>query len=74
MTLIMYFQNPFLFKTPPNFLRASALAEHVKPMVVIPDEEELEEPEEDEPEPLIDVSEVQTSMASQPQVLASGNQ
>lgn len=56
-------------KSPPNFLRASALAEHVKPMVVIPDEEELEEPEEDEPEPLIDVSEAQPVMASQPTVL-----
>lgn len=67
----MYFQNPFfLFKSPPNFLRASALAEHVKPMVVIPDEEELEEQEEDEPEPLVDVREAQPSMASQPQVLA----
>lgn len=38
-------------------------------MVVIPDEEELEEPEEDDPEPLIDVSEAQPSMASQPTVL-----
>uniref|UniRef100_A0A671N372 I/LWEQ domain-containing protein n=1 Tax=Sinocyclocheilus anshuiensis TaxID=1608454 RepID=A0A671N372_9TELE len=64
-------QIPGLPDSPPNFLRASALAEHVKPMVVIPDEEELEEQEEDEPEPLIDVSEAQPSMASQPQVLAS---
>uniref|UniRef100_A0A672NR12 Huntingtin-interacting protein 1-related protein-like n=1 Tax=Sinocyclocheilus grahami TaxID=75366 RepID=A0A672NR12_SINGR len=64
-------QIPRLPDSPPNFLRASALAEHVKPMVVIPDEEELEEQEEDEPEPLIDVSEAQPSMASQPQVLAS---
>uniref|UniRef100_A0A672NV37 Huntingtin-interacting protein 1-related protein-like n=1 Tax=Sinocyclocheilus grahami TaxID=75366 RepID=A0A672NV37_SINGR len=62
-------QIPRLPDSPPNFLRASALAEHVKPMVVIPDEEELEEQEEDEPEPLIDVSEAQPSMASQPQVL-----
>jgi len=38
-------------------------------MVVIPDEEELEEPEEDEPEPLIDVSEANPIMASQPTVL-----
>lgn len=60
----------FLLKSPPNFLSASALAEHVKPMVVIPDEEELEEQEEDEPEPLVDVREAQPSMASQPQVLA----
>uniref|UniRef100_A0A672NQG3 Huntingtin-interacting protein 1-related protein-like n=1 Tax=Sinocyclocheilus grahami TaxID=75366 RepID=A0A672NQG3_SINGR len=58
-------QIPRLPDSPPNFLRASALAEHVKPMVVIPDEEELEEQEEDEPEPLIDVSEAQPSMASQ---------
>uniref|UniRef100_A0A8C2BNG1 Huntingtin interacting protein 1 related b n=1 Tax=Cyprinus carpio TaxID=7962 RepID=A0A8C2BNG1_CYPCA len=62
-------QIPRLPDSPPNFLRASALAEHVKPMVVIPDEEELEEQEEDEPETLIDVSEAQPSMASQPQVL-----
>uniref|UniRef100_A0A8C2BNN4 Huntingtin interacting protein 1 related b n=1 Tax=Cyprinus carpio TaxID=7962 RepID=A0A8C2BNN4_CYPCA len=58
-------QIPRLPDSPPNFLRASALAEHVKPMVVIPDEEELEEQEEDEPETLIDVSEAQPSMASQ---------
>uniref|UniRef100_A0A9J7ZXH1 I/LWEQ domain-containing protein n=1 Tax=Cyprinus carpio carpio TaxID=630221 RepID=A0A9J7ZXH1_CYPCA len=57
-------QIPRLPDSPPNFLRASALAEHVKPMVVIPDEEELEEQEEDEPETLIDVSEAQPSMAS----------
>ncbi|KAL2091775.1 hypothetical protein ACEWY4_011573 [Coilia grayii] len=62
-------QIPRLPDSPPNFLRASALAEHVKPMVVIPDEEEPEEPEDDEPEPLIDVSEApQPSMAPQPQV------
>uniref|UniRef100_A0A8C1LX40 Huntingtin interacting protein 1 related b n=1 Tax=Cyprinus carpio TaxID=7962 RepID=A0A8C1LX40_CYPCA len=60
-------QIPRLPDSPPNFLRASALAEHVKPMVVIPDEEELEEQEEDEPETLIDVSEAQPSMASLPQ-------
>lgn len=70
---MMYFkrliQIPRLPDSPPNFLRASALAEHVKPMVVIPDEEEPEEQEEDEPEPLIDVSEAPSaSMASQPQV------
>uniref|UniRef100_A0A9J8D3Y4 I/LWEQ domain-containing protein n=1 Tax=Cyprinus carpio carpio TaxID=630221 RepID=A0A9J8D3Y4_CYPCA len=33
-------QIPRLPDSPPNFLRASALAEHVKPMVVIPDEED----------------------------------
>lgn len=59
-------QIPRLPDSPPNFLRASALAEHVKPMVVIPDEEELEEQEEDEPEPLIDVSEALPVAASQP--------
>ncbi|XP_017307665.1 huntingtin interacting protein 1 related b isoform X1 [Ictalurus punctatus] len=68
---MMYFkrliQIPRLPDSPPNFLRASALAEHVKPMVIIPDEEEPEE--DDEPEPLIDVSEASpVSMASQPQV------
>ncbi|XP_076127555.1 huntingtin interacting protein 1 related b [Alosa pseudoharengus] len=62
-------QIPRLPDSPPNFLRASALAEHVKPMVVIPDEEEPEEAEEDEPEPLIDVSDAPaTSMAAPPQV------
>ncbi|XP_042564287.1 huntingtin interacting protein 1 related b [Clupea harengus] len=62
-------QIPRLPDSPPNFLRASALAEHVKPMVVIPDEEEPEEAEEDEPETLIDVSEAPPpSMAAQPQV------
>ncbi|XP_066510477.1 huntingtin-interacting protein 1-related protein-like [Hoplias malabaricus] len=62
-------QIPRLPDSPPNFLRASALAEHVKPMVVIPDQEEPEEQEEDEPEPLIDVSEAPPPiMASQPQV------
>uniref|UniRef100_A0AAY4E367 I/LWEQ domain-containing protein n=1 Tax=Denticeps clupeoides TaxID=299321 RepID=A0AAY4E367_9TELE len=58
---MMYFkrliQIPRLPDSPPNFLRASALAEHVKPMVVIPDEEEPEEQEDDDPEPLIDVTE-----------------
>ncbi|KAM9447015.1 huntingtin interacting protein 1 related b [Clarias gariepinus] len=68
---MMYFkrliQIPRLPDSPPNFLRASALAEHVKPMVIIPDQEEPEE--DDEPEPLIDVSEASpVSMASQPQV------
>lgn len=37
---------------PPNFLRASALAEHIKPVVVIPEEA----PEEEEPENLIEIS------------------
>uniref|UniRef100_A0A9J7Z709 I/LWEQ domain-containing protein n=1 Tax=Cyprinus carpio carpio TaxID=630221 RepID=A0A9J7Z709_CYPCA len=51
-------QIPRLPDSPPNFLRASALAEHVKPMVVIPDEEELED-------------EAQPSMASLPQPLST---
>ncbi|KAA0716380.1 Huntingtin-interacting protein 1-related protein [Triplophysa tibetana] len=67
---MMYFkrliQIPRLPESPPNFLRASALAEHVKPMVVIPDNEEPEELEEDDPEPLIDVSEAATFTNSQP--------
>ncbi|KAK3539180.1 hypothetical protein QTP86_028665 [Hemibagrus guttatus] len=58
-------QIPRLPDSPPNFLRASALAEHVKPMVIIPDQEEPED--DDEPEPLIDVSEAPVNMASQPQ-------
>ncbi|TSW08320.1 Huntingtin-interacting protein 1-related protein [Bagarius yarrelli] len=60
------FHDQFHRQSPPNFLRASALAEHVKPMVIIPDEEEPEE--DDEPEPLIDVSEASVNMASQQQV------
>uniref|UniRef100_A0A8C9VUN1 Huntingtin interacting protein 1 related b n=1 Tax=Scleropages formosus TaxID=113540 RepID=A0A8C9VUN1_SCLFO len=55
---MMYFkrliQIPKLPDSPPNFLRASALAEHVKPVVVIPDEEPQDD---DDPEPLIEVSE-----------------
>uniref|UniRef100_A0A670ZNN5 Huntingtin interacting protein 1 related n=1 Tax=Pseudonaja textilis TaxID=8673 RepID=A0A670ZNN5_PSETE len=39
-------------ENPPNFLRASALAEHVKPVVVIPEEA----PEDEEPENLIEIS------------------
>ncbi|XP_030650298.1 huntingtin interacting protein 1 related b [Chanos chanos] len=63
-------QIPRLPDSPPNFLRASALAEHVKPMVVIPDEEEPEEQEDDDPEPLIDVSDgpQMSSAPTQPQV------
>ena len=37
---------------PPNFLRASALAEHIKPVVVIPEEA----PEDEEPETLVEIS------------------
>uniref|UniRef100_A0A098LY23 Huntingtin-interacting protein 1-related protein n=1 Tax=Hypsiglena sp. JMG-2014 TaxID=1550645 RepID=A0A098LY23_9SAUR len=45
-------QIPRLPENPPNFLRASALAEHVKPVVVIPEEA----PEDEEPENLIEIS------------------
>ncbi|XP_015221895.2 huntingtin-interacting protein 1-related protein isoform X1 [Lepisosteus oculatus] len=46
-------QIPKLPDHPPNFLRASALAEHVKPVVVIPEED----PEDEDPEPLIEMAE-----------------
>uniref|UniRef100_A0A8C6RDG6 Huntingtin-interacting protein 1-related protein n=1 Tax=Nannospalax galili TaxID=1026970 RepID=A0A8C6RDG6_NANGA len=45
-------QIPQLPEGPPNFLRASALAEHIKPVVVIPEEA----PEDEEPENLIEIS------------------
>uniref|UniRef100_A0A6I8RI83 Huntingtin-interacting protein 1-related protein n=1 Tax=Xenopus tropicalis TaxID=8364 RepID=A0A6I8RI83_XENTR len=49
-------QIPRLPDGPPNFLRASALAEHVKPVVVIPNET----PEDEEPaESLIEISAAQ---------------
>ncbi|XP_015273136.1 PREDICTED: huntingtin-interacting protein 1-related protein [Gekko japonicus] len=48
-------QIPRLPENPPNFLRASALAEHVKPVVVIPEEA----PEDEEPENLIEISTAQ---------------
>ncbi|XP_057382413.1 huntingtin-interacting protein 1-related protein isoform X1 [Balaenoptera acutorostrata] len=44
-------QIPRLPEGPPNFLRASALAEHIKPVVVIPEEA----PEDEEPESLIEI-------------------
>lgn len=54
--------NNFLsLQSPPNFLRASALAEHVKPVVVIPEEA----PEDEEPENLIEIS---TTSTTEPQV------
>uniref|UniRef100_A0A8C9S6G5 Huntingtin interacting protein 1 related b n=1 Tax=Scleropages formosus TaxID=113540 RepID=A0A8C9S6G5_SCLFO len=70
---MMYFkrliQIPKLPDSPPNFLRASALAEHVKPVVVIPDEEPQDD---DDPEPLIEVSETtQPITQSQPSVVES---
>ncbi|KAI6076150.1 Huntingtin-interacting protein 1-related protein [Aix galericulata] len=54
-------QIPRLPENPPNFLRASALAEHVKPVVVIPEEA----PEDEEPESLIEIS---TASTTEPQV------
>ncbi|NXY50473.1 HIP1R protein, partial [Ceuthmochares aereus] len=54
-------QIPRLPENPPNFLRASALAEHVKPVVVIPEEA----PEDEEPENLIEIS---TTSTPEPQV------
>lgn len=51
-------------QSPPNFLRASALAEHVKPVVVIPEEA----PEDEEPENLIEIS----TSSTEPQVGAWG--
>ncbi|XP_036869978.2 huntingtin-interacting protein 1-related protein isoform X2 [Manis javanica] len=44
-------QIPRLPEGPPNFLRASALAEHIKPVVVIPEGA----PEDEEPEHLIEI-------------------
>lgn len=58
-------------QSPPNFLHAASLAKHVKPVVVIPDEDEPEpqDDEDDEPEPLIDVSDTPaSSVQAQPQV------
>ncbi|XP_007936325.2 huntingtin-interacting protein 1-related protein [Orycteropus afer afer] len=45
-------QIPRLPEGPPDFLRASALAEHIKPVVVVPEEA----PEDEEPENLIEIS------------------
>uniref|UniRef100_A0A8C7Z7B8 Huntingtin interacting protein 1 related b n=1 Tax=Oryzias sinensis TaxID=183150 RepID=A0A8C7Z7B8_9TELE len=51
-------QIPKLPDSPPNFLHAAALAKHVKPVVVIPADEDTEQQDDDDddPEPLIDVS------------------
>lgn len=57
--------NSLSLQSPPNFLRASALAEHVKPVVVIPEEA----PEDEEPENLIEIS---TTSTTEPQVGAWG--
>ncbi|XP_062446005.1 huntingtin-interacting protein 1-related protein isoform X1 [Rhea pennata] len=56
-------QIPRLPESPPNFLRASALAEHVKPVVVIPEEV----PEDEEPEMLIEIG---TAPAAEQQVIS----
>ncbi|KAJ8338641.1 hypothetical protein SKAU_G00354270 [Synaphobranchus kaupii] len=59
---MMYFkrliQIPKLPDSPPNFLRASALAEHVKPVVVIPDEDLADD---DDGEPLVEFSDMAQS-------------
>ncbi|CAL8342842.1 unnamed protein product [Lota lota] len=57
-------QIPKLPDSPPNFLHAASLAKHVKPVVVIPDEPQDED--DDEPEPLIEVS-VAPTASSAPQ-------
>ncbi|KAG7265240.1 hypothetical protein CRUP_007784, partial [Coryphaenoides rupestris] len=55
-------------QSPPNFLHAASLAKHVKPVVVIPNEDEPQDDDDDEPEPLIEVSDVtSTSASAQPQ-------
>ncbi|KAJ8287153.1 hypothetical protein GJAV_G00048240 [Gymnothorax javanicus] len=55
---MMYFkrliQIPRLPDSPPNFLKASSLAEHVKPVVVMADEEP---PDDDDNETLVEVGE-----------------
>ncbi|KAJ0057472.1 hypothetical protein NL108_009191, partial [Boleophthalmus pectinirostris] len=45
-----FIQIPDLPEEPPNFLRAAALGEYKKPVVVTPGEEHLEEEEEKQPE------------------------
>ncbi|XP_017269454.1 huntingtin interacting protein 1 related b [Kryptolebias marmoratus] len=63
-------QIPRLPDSPPNFLHAAALAKHVKPVVVIPDdyEPEQQDDDDDEPEPLIEVSDAAASnIQAQPQ-------
>uniref|UniRef100_A0A669BZ41 Huntingtin-interacting protein 1-related protein n=1 Tax=Oreochromis niloticus TaxID=8128 RepID=A0A669BZ41_ORENI len=46
-----FIQIPDLPDAPPNFLRAAALAEYKKPVVVMPNEEHHEEEEDVEPQP-----------------------
>ncbi|XP_068167483.1 huntingtin interacting protein 1 related b isoform X2 [Antennarius striatus] len=71
---MMYFkrliQIPKLPDSPPNFLHAASLAKHVKPVVVIPEDDEPEQPDDDDddPEPLIDIGSASASMVeAQPQ-------
>uniref|UniRef100_A0A3P8W8K8 Huntingtin interacting protein 1 related b n=1 Tax=Cynoglossus semilaevis TaxID=244447 RepID=A0A3P8W8K8_CYNSE len=55
-------QIPRLPDSPPNFLHAAALAKHVRPVVVMADEEpEQPDDDDDDPEPLIEVSDISTS-------------
>uniref|UniRef100_A0A3P9IYE3 Huntingtin-interacting protein 1-related protein n=1 Tax=Oryzias latipes TaxID=8090 RepID=A0A3P9IYE3_ORYLA len=64
-------QIPKLPDSPPNFLHAAALAKHVKPVVVIPADEDTEQQDDDDddPEPLIDVSDSPAPITqAQPQV------
>uniref|UniRef100_A0A8D3E3Q6 Huntingtin interacting protein 1 related n=1 Tax=Scophthalmus maximus TaxID=52904 RepID=A0A8D3E3Q6_SCOMX len=64
---MMYFkrliQIPKLPDSPPNFLHAASLAKHVKPVVVMANEDEPEQQDDDDddPEPLIEVSDFATS-------------
>uniref|UniRef100_A0A8D3B2Y0 Huntingtin interacting protein 1 related n=1 Tax=Scophthalmus maximus TaxID=52904 RepID=A0A8D3B2Y0_SCOMX len=71
---MMYFkrliQIPKLPDSPPNFLHAASLAKHVKPVVVMANEDEPEQQDDDDddPEPLIEVSDFATSsVQAQPQ-------
>lgn len=73
---MMYFkrliQIPKLPDSPPNFLHAASLAKHVKPVVVMANEDEPEQQDDDDddPEPLIEVSDFATSsVQAQPQEL-----
>ncbi|XP_004544727.1 huntingtin interacting protein 1 related b isoform X1 [Maylandia zebra] len=69
-------QIPKLPESPPNFLHAASLAKHVKPVVVIPneDEPEMQDDDDDEPEPLIEVDNVTTSSVTTSSVQAQPQQ
>lgn len=62
-------QIPRLPDSPPNFLHAASLAKHVKPVVVIPDEDayEQQDDDDDDPEPLIEVSDTSSTRVQAPQ-------